>query len=158
MKSFRHYLECFWVLTVAISGIVCFEKPLMCELCVWVERRAGPSPLQPPSDEGIEGTQWRKMSTFRNFFTFFNGIHPQMKHLKLKNLCDSSENKPPSSAAKYIAVSDTCGQVVHDEARAILNQKITKKLTWWVNFMASIESWRLQHDFRLPCQYPGKEF
>ena len=46
-----------------------------------------------------------------------------MKHLKLKNLRKSSVNKPPSSAAKYIAVSDTCDQVVHDEARAIPNQK-----------------------------------
>ena len=50
-----------------------------------------------------------------------------MKHLKLKNLRKSSVNKPPSSAAKYIAVSDTCDQVVHDEARAIPNQKISQK-------------------------------
>ena len=34
-----------------------------------------------------------------------------------------------SIGAKYIKVSDTCGQVIHDEARKIQNQKYQKKVS-----------------------------
>ena len=96
-----------WVLTILYLVSFVLRSPWC--LDVWVERRADPSPLQPPSDEGIEGTQWRKMSTFRNFFTFFNGIHPQMKHLKLKNLCESVSEQAPIECCKiYWGEWDLC--------------------------------------------------
>ena len=51
----------------------------------------------------VRTTAWRKMSTFKNFHnfcTFFLGIHPQTKHLMIKNFSESISKQAPIECSK----------------------------------------------------------
>ena len=50
-----------------------------------------------------------KMSTFKIFYKFFNGIHPQTKHLNIKNLSESISEQAPFKCCKiYWGEWDLC--------------------------------------------------
>ena len=87
---FCPHLLYFWVLTVAISGIACFEWSreverayVTCRLC----HRASPKATRRRNGEECQHSE--------NFYTFFHGIHQNKEYNWYNKFIDSVSERAP---------------------------------------------------------------
>ena len=109
IQSFRPDLQCFWVLTLSISGVACFEKEgssfghWVNSSCCRVSRETYRLPTialfhAKLATRGRNGEEWQYSE---NFYTFFHGIHLIMKNIRIKSFIDSFNEQFPIAWCQF---------------------------------------------------------